>query len=165
MQLSNLTQKYLKTLFEYNNGSLIWIKNTNSNRGRAGKVAGCTRHDGYVVIGINKKTYLAHRLIWLYHYGTLPELLDHIDNNPSNNCIENLRIATKKENAQNAKCSNHNSSGYKNVVWSTQKNKWQVKLTLNNKQKHFGYFTDLELADLVAQEARNIYHKNYARSK
>jgi hypothetical protein len=38
-----------------------------------------------------------------------------------------------------------------------------VRVKVNKKQKHIGVFEDIELADLVAQEARNKFHGAFAR--
>jgi hypothetical protein len=57
----------------------------------------------------------------------------------------------------------NNKSGYKNVQWNKNSKKWHVRLIVNGKDKNFGYFDDVELAGLVAEEARNITHKEFAR--
>jgi hypothetical protein len=74
------------------------------------KPAGYNRPDGYVQVGTtlsNKDRkvvlYLAHKVIWFLQYGEQPEFLDHIDNNPANNKIENLRVATSQGNMLNRK--------------------------------------------------------------
>ena len=66
-------------------------------------VAGTKREDGYYSVAINNKRYLVHRVIWvLFHYkiGRLL-VIDHIDRNPSNNFIDNLRLVTQAENNKN----------------------------------------------------------------
>ena len=151
-----ITQSELKYKLHYNQdtGIFTWIK--------SGKVAGFTRN-GYIIIGINQKEYRAHRLAWLYVYGKMPnKFIDHINLNKSDNTISNLREATISQNAMNVKLSSKNKSGYKGVSWNKEKNKWRVALKLNNKQKHFGYFNDLEFASLVAKEAIDKYHKEFA---
>lgn len=48
---------------------------------------------------------LVHRIIYLAKYGMIPEgyVIDHIDGNPSNNRIRNLRAVTQRENMKNVK--------------------------------------------------------------
>ena len=104
-----------------------------------------------------------HRLIFLFHYGYLPKIIDHIDGNPLNNDIKNLRESTHIENCQNAKKRTTNTSGCKNVSWHKPANKWAVRLSINQKKVFFGLFEDIELADLVAHEARDLYHGKFAR--
>ena len=96
-------------------------------------------------------------------HGWMPTQVDHKDNNPSNNRIENLRSVTLSENSYNAKKRADNKSGVKGVYWHKEGKKWSVQVAVNKKRKFFGLFDNLELADLVAQKARNMYHGPYAR--
>jgi len=146
----------LKKTFYYEDGHLYRIK--------TGKRAGTTREDGYVQIRFNYKSYLAHRLIYLFYFNCLPEVIDHIDGNPSNNKIENLREATKAENGYNAKKWKTNTSGIKGVDFVKKRKKWRVRIHINGVAKHIGEFDDLELAALASQEARDKYHGQYARN-
>jgi len=66
-------------------------------------------------------------LIFLYHHGYLPKFVDHIDGNKKNNRIENLREATKSQNAMNQKVSTRNTSGIKGVMWHKRDKKWFVQ--------------------------------------
>jgi hypothetical protein len=155
-----ITQELTHRLFEYRDGELYWKVSVGSVK--AGAKAGTLKQPGYFKTRIDGKFYLNHRLIFLMHHGHLPEYLDHIDNNPSNNRIENLRAATLTENKYNSKLSKNNTSGVKGVSWYKAENNWRVKIYVNGKQKHFGYFEDLELADLVATMAREKYHGAFA---
>jgi hypothetical protein len=159
----NLTKEILNFLFDYKDGELYW-KFSLSSKSPKGNIAGSIKHDGYRRIGLDKKVYLAHRLIYMMFYGYMPEIVDHIDGNKLNNKIDNLRGATKSQNCQNQKIPIGNTSGYKNVRWSKTKQRWCVNLRALNKDIHIGYFKDIELADLVAQEARDKYHKEFARN-
>jgi hypothetical protein len=154
-----ITQEYLQSIFEIKDGQLYW-KIKPSPKIHKGTICG-TWKNGYCFVSINKKKYLAHRLIFMMHYAYLPEFLDHIDGNPSNNLIENLRPASKSENACNRKLSNLNKSKIKNVNW--KKNKWCVQIQINKQKIHIGYYKDIKLAELAAIEARNKYHGQFAR--
>ena len=88
--------------------------------------------------------------------------LDHINGNKSDHRIENLRAATHSTNNFNKVVQSNNKLGMKNISWHHQNNKWWVQL-VQNKKKVFSFFTeDLELAELVAIEARNKYHGEFA---
>jgi hypothetical protein len=149
-----ITKEILNQKFEYVDGNLFNRKN--------GKKYGTLRPNGYMQFCIKRKTYLMHRIIFMMHYGYLPKCLDHIDGNPLNNRIENLREATQSENNCNQKLRVTNKSGLKNIHWASDKRKWIAKITINKKTKFLGAYKDLELAELVAEEARHKYHKEFA---
>ena len=156
-----INQELLKNIFDYKNGNLIWLKPT-SFRKKINSVAG-TINKKCVVIGLFNKNYMAHRLIFMYHFGFMPKIVDHIDGNPFNNKIENLREVSNKQNAQNSKLSKSNTLGYKNVSYKKDIKKYRVRIVINGKETNFGSYDDIELADLVAHEARDKYFGKYAR--
>lgn len=156
-----VTQELLHELFEYKNGELYW-KISPSNNVKIGDKAGCLSSTGYLFVGIKNKLYRCHRLIFLMHHGHLPKYIDHINNNPSDNRIENLRVCTIQQNQFNSKIPKNNSSGYKGIFWIEACKKWRVRIRVNGKLKSFGYFDALELAALVAHEARLKYHGEFA---
>ena len=98
-----ITQEKLRELLYYNpeTGIFRW-KNTPSRKVHANDIAGTIRPDDYVQIGIGKRYYLAHRIAWLYVHGYLPENdVDHINRNPSDNRIVNLREVSQQCNSRN----------------------------------------------------------------
>lgn len=159
-----ITKEKVLEFFEYKDGNLYWKKQLN-NRGKIGQIAGSKNTRGCRIIGIGGKHYLMHRLIFLMHHGYLPKKIDHIDCNPNNSKIENLREANHAENSYNAKLRKDNTTGCKGVIWNKFAKKWMVVVKANKKVAYSGYFDNLEFADLVAQEARNKYHKHFARHK
>jgi hypothetical protein len=130
--------------------------------GQVYRKVGHANQDGYVYIGYNRRYLSAHRVVFLLNNGYLPEIVDHADGNPSNNAISNLRAATKSTNAMNKPVRADSKSGIKNVTWYKRARKWVVSLSINKKRKTIGYFADIELAELVATEARNKYHGVFA---
>jgi len=161
--MTTLSQEQLKEWFNYHSdGYLVWA--VSRGKAKAGKKAGMIHKNGYLRTGINGKVYSNHRLIYIWHYGKTSKFIDHIDGNPLNNKIDNLREANAIENQQNAKLSVKNTSGYKNVTLCPQTKKWAVKLRVDGKIKTVGRYNDIELANLVAIEARDKYHGKYARN-
>jgi hypothetical protein len=157
----HITQQLLKELFFYDNGTLFWkITGYGVNAGdSAGRIAG----NGYLDTGINNQRFKNHRLIFCLHHGYFPEVVDHIDGNPLNNKIENLRECSKSQNMWNSKKPFTNTSGHKGVSWSKTAKKWEVYLKKYKKKISFGYFHDFELACLVSDEAKLLYHGKFAK--
>jgi hypothetical protein len=158
-----ITQAKLKAMFDYrDDGQLVSKFASSGNNNYAGRAIGWSAAKGYRHTKINGKTYRLHTLIWLWHHGEIPEMLDHINKNTSDNRIENLRIATPSQNAMNRKLFSNNTSGCRGVAWHKHQAKWFAYVDFNRRRKCLGYFDDLELADLVATEARAIYHGEFA---
>ena len=155
-----ITQKLLHELFEYKDGDLYWKKKIGS-RAIIGYKLG-TLDKEYIRARIQRKNYRIHRLIFLYHYGYLPEFIDHFDGNKLNNKIENLREATRSENGWNKSIQINNKSGIKNVNWHKRDKKWMVQISVNGEKKHFGAYYDIEVAKFIAETMRNKYHGNFA---
>jgi hypothetical protein len=160
-----ITQSELKSQIHYDSktGLFTWLKNKSTVK--VGNVAGCLKKDGYIHIKFNNKTYPAHRLSWLYVYGHMPNYyLDHINGCPSDNRITNLREATASQNSHNVKITCRNTSGIKGIYWHKKSKKWIAKVSVNKQSKYLGSFNEIELAELVINEARLKYHGAFARN-
>lgn len=121
---------------------------------------------GYGQLRINNKIVPAHRYAWVREHGEVEGNLyvDHI-NHCNTLCVnvKHLRLSTNSENMQNRSGLNkNNTSGYRNVVWSKQRQMWQVLLMKNYKKYHFGYFHDVHEAGKVAAKAREELFGEYA---
>ena len=160
--MSALVEKYKQHL-DYKDGALYWKEDRYSQKCK-GKMSGTQDSNGYLRVRVRElgNAILVHRIVFAMHHGYFPEFVDHIDGNKSNNRIENLREATKAENCRNAKTPVHNTSGVKNVSWYRRNKKWGVCLSINNRKRFFGLYDDLELADLVAHEARSKFYGAFA---
>jgi hypothetical protein len=102
MTLSNLTQADLMGRLEYSPDTGAFTHKHKSPRGRVGDIAGSKTIDGYWSLRVCGKTYLAHRLAWLYVHGEWPKHdIDHISGNKSDNRIANLRDVTRSVNCGN----------------------------------------------------------------
>jgi hypothetical protein len=136
-----------------------------SKRTAVGSVAGSITKSGYVSIGINGRYYMAHRLAWLFEHGEWPTVfIDHINGNKADNRLENLRMADYSQNRRNAKRNKNNKSGVKGVSWSKESKKWHARLWADGAYKHLGLYDDIELAELVITEARDIFHGAFANN-
>lgn len=141
---------------------------------RQGKKTG-TRKDAnsYIRIQIRKSDpnyltvmceCLAHQAAWYLTHGVWIGGLDHINGNPADNRLDNLRLATQAQNSSNTRKQRGTySSQYKGVSWSKSKGKWHVCITAHGKQTHHGDFTnEVEAAQTYDRVAR-ILHGEFAR--
>ena len=156
-------------LFEYRDNNLYW-KETGGGRGDISKPAGCINAIiGYRVIGIKGKLYRAHRLIyqmfneqWDITDNSQDNSVDHADNDPSNNSIENLRVATSSQQKANSGEYKNNTSGTTGVSWNKAAGKWKVEVWVNKKYHWGGYFVNKEDAIAKATEMRDQLHGEFA---
>lgn len=126
-------------------------------------LAGAGHSLGYRRIYLDRKSYYAHRLAWLFVHGIWPtNEIDHIDGDKTNNAISNLREATRSENLRNRGKLVTNSSGYKGVSWSKMTHKWEVTITVNRKQRNVGFFDDIEDAARAYSDAARRLHGSFA---
>lgn len=155
-----LTQEYLKTILSYdpNTGDFTNIINRANNAVKAGSKTGCANGQGYINVRVSGKIYQAHRLAWLYVYGSWPKNnIDHINGLPGDNRIKNLRDVTVRANGQNR--IEHRNGKLLGANYNISKKKWSSSIQVNGKQKHLGYFsTELEAHNkyLQALEALHV---------
>jgi hypothetical protein len=98
----------LRELFTYDpeSGKIFWKVNRRSNK-LLGAEAGYYNPKGYRLIKVteNKVTtaYMAARIAYALHHGTdpYPNDVDHINRNPGDNRINNLRIVSRSDNNKN----------------------------------------------------------------
>ena len=140
------SQEELKIRFLYSEtGNLLYKATPKFLPHLQGKTAGSLDSFGYVVCRFNYKSYKVHRLIWVYHYGEIPEgmYLDHINKNKQDNRIENLRLATMSVNMRNRPVFKTNTSGVEGVNWDKTNSKWRARAMINGVRYHLGCFQTL----------------------
>jgi hypothetical protein len=156
-----LTQKRAIELLNYNleTGIFTWKA---LRKGRCiGDVAGCQKQDGYVSIRLDDRLYLAHRVAWLFVFGSWPiGDIDHKDGCPSHNWIDNLRDVSKSGNMQNRKKATigNKSTGILGVYLHKPSGKFKSSICLEGKQKHLGFFVDAKVAHNVYLNAKRKLH-------
>ena len=178
--------QYLSECFtpDFDNGFLVWNNrpqhhfnvSENSNPHKAfntkfaGELAGSfSKYSGYMVVTVNSVCYLQHRILWkMYYKEEPPMVLDHIDEDKTNNKISNLQNTDRKTNkVKSTKV--HNGSGFRGVYKRKDRGSYEVRVSLHDskhtkkKDLHVGYYADI----LEAAAAYNIairclgYDTNY----
>lgn len=142
-------------------GIFTW-KISPSNSVKKGSIAGASSTGGYIRICFAGKMYSAHRLAWFFCYGVHPIFdIDHIDGNPANNRLANLREATEAQNLWNRRLCSRNKSGVKGVCWYAAGQKWAAQIRKNGVKIFLGYFTSIEEAEKVVRAARQTLHAEF----
>lgn len=176
------SQAYIAEMFDYDplTGICRWKQRPrshfSSNRGWSisntacvGKEVGYKRYgkDGRpvcIVTMAQGRWVLLHRLVWVLMNGDDPGVLhiDHINGDPFDNRIENLRLATKAENCRNVGASKNNTSGYKGVtkVYGT---KWLAQIMVNRKHYYLGVHDTAEEAHAAYCKAAEEHFGKFAR--
>ena len=157
-----INQDELKSLITYEPSTGIFTWKVSKGAAKSGRVAGSSDGLGYSIICINGRKIRAHRLAFLYMTGSIPETIDHINGNPSDNSWENIREASISQNRMNSKSRSNNRSGVKGVHWCKTHQKWVAQVTINRKTKTIGYFHDLIGAELAVRKARIELHGDFA---
>lgn len=174
--MEDLTQDDLKELLDYDpeTGEILWKhrdrKWFGSDRGYimwntkyAGKKAGSIQPDKeveYRVLSINRRLYLAHRLIWILMTGDCPEHVKHKNGSRTDNRWENLYAADSEVSTRSRKIGKHNKSGVKCVWWNKKLQKWQAQVKVHGEPHFLGLFDedDLESAALAVKNFKDVVY-------
>lgn len=164
MSKPELTKEFLNSIFEFKDGYLRW-KVARPGGIVTGDRAGTSQANWYIAVNFFGHRDRAHRIVWMMNNGPIPDgyTVDHRDNDPSNNHIDNLRLATHSQNTANRrKVHAVNKSGYKGVFWVSHARKWRAQIKMNGKCKSLGYFDTPEQGHEAYKIAANILHGEFA---
>lgn len=132
------------------------------------RLGGINKRNGYVYAAINGKRYLGHRLVWAFHHGDIPSgvEIDHVNRNPADNTIENLRLATRAQQLSNQGVHRNCISGLKGAHYSgehrTGSKVWHSQIIVNRKIIFLGHFDTPEEANKAYAAAADKYFGNFA---
>lgn len=159
-----LTQQRLRESLSYDPNTGIFRWRYSHIRRVAGREVGNISVHGYKLITIDNEKFRASRLAWLYMTGEWPKAdIDHINGDPADDKWSNLRAATESENMRNTKLRADNTSGSRGVSWNKRRNKWHVRVNVNNMLYHVGYFDDFGQAKAARDAKASILHGAFAR--
>jgi hypothetical protein len=126
--------------------------------GAYGKVYWCIRVVGHI--------WLAHRLAWLVMHDVdpWPDEIDHIDGDPLNNRITNLRPATRSQQSANSRRQSGGTiTGVKGVTISSGRKilRYDARVTVNGVTHYLGCFPTIEKAAEVCRVERIKLHGEF----
>lgn len=164
-----ITQARLKELFHYDpsTGLFTRLVDVIGSRFKKGDIAGSTMPNEYTSIGIDRKLYPAHRLVWLYIHGEFPSAdIDHINRVRDDNRLSNLRSVSRSENLKNKKIPDSNTSGVMGVHWHNRTRRWIARIGVSGKKKSLGTFLNKEDAVRARKHAeiKYGYHANHGKA-
>lgn len=143
-------------------GEFVWLKT--KGRKVAGAVAGWIDDLGYRLIRLDGALHRVHHLVIFMEQGYWPkEDVDHIDGNPLNNRIENLRACSHANNQRNMRRHHDSQSQFKGVHWDVSIRKWRGRICVDGKSKYLGVFTDQLSAAKAYDAAASALHGEFAR--
>jgi hypothetical protein len=160
--MAQITEQRLKEVASYDpeTGLFRWLA---SGRGRKNSGEfGLSDKDGYRTVCIDYKHYKQHRLAWLYVYGHMPDgHLDHINGDPADNRISNLRIATIKANNQNQRRARKVSATGTLGVFPYLDGRFRAQIKSEGRAIHLGVFFTEEDAKAAYLAAKRQLHEGY----
>lgn len=172
---------FLKECFVYDGatGRLFWKRRPRhhfssdnawlaSNSQFAGTIAGSPNKKRRWSTKINGKLYQNHRIVWAILTGAWPDdQIDHMNGDPEDNRIENLRVVSNTDNQKNRWISSRNTSGVNGVYWRERDQVWSAAIREGGKQKHLGHFRTRDEATAArrAAEERLGYTARHGEAK
>ena len=120
----------------------------------------------YLQVCTGGRTYVAHRVIWLWMVGAFPsEQVDHINGDGFDNRWENLRVCTSQQNNRNRRPHRNSSHGLKGVVSCTRDKRFAACIVIGGRRKTLGYFATPEEAHEAYWAAAQKHFGEFARKE
>lgn len=150
----------VRFLFDYNPETGAFTRRVRvGQRGQVGKSAAFD-NGRYLRIHVKGRAFLAHRLAWLYVHGTWPGCIDHINGDPRDNRLCNLRDmdAAGLHNQQNhRRAQPRNQTGFLGVQL-TESGRFAASIFANGRVVYLGRYDTAEAAHQVYVDAKRRLH-------
>jgi hypothetical protein len=157
-----LSQQYLQDVFFYDPSGVLCRKRM---RGRQVLVPWKMASHGYLIARLEGRQRYLHRMVWMFHHGSIPPYIDHIDGDKGNNKIENLRAANQSQNGFNSGARKNNTSGAKGVtcIGAHRRRPWAARISVRGKCVHLGCFASVAEAAEAYLSAAKQHAGDFAR--
>ena len=159
-------EEVYKVIDGYENYEISNLGNVRNKK--TGKILKQELRNGYFSVGLCvdngiRKKLTIHRLIALQFIPNphSKPFVDHINRMKTDNSLENLRWATQFENNKNRTINLNNTSTQTGVSFNKRKKKWEVKISINGKNKHIGLYTNFDDAVAARKEQEVIHFKEF----
>jgi hypothetical protein len=129
------------------------------NKRHAGKHALTTKHShGYLTGRVFDRFIYAHRAAWAIFSCEWPTMeIDHINGDPSDNRIENLRHVSHATNLRNCKLSKNNSTGFMGVWLDMRSNTYAAEFSVGGHRTRLYGFGSAAEASVALKTKRAAY--------
>lgn len=163
--VNDLTHAQAAKLFTFDPETGVLYRKFEWGPWKAGSVAGTVnKKNGYVIVSVGtevRRTYRAHRLAWLLHYGAWPpDEIDHINGDRADNRIVNLRAATPGQNLANKQGRRAGLKG----AYPMANGRWRSAIGKNDRFQHLGVFDTEEEAHEAFVAAAKVRYGAFARA-
>lgn len=162
------TSQRLRELFHYDPDSGVFVRRVRTSpKAPAGSIAGTKAVNTYVLICVDGVQFFAHRLAWCYVHGNEPaQVIDHIDGNPANNRIDNLRDVAQSVNVENKTTTrSDNSSGVTGVTFVPHAGRYRARIRVRGQRIEIGYFDTSKEAGAAYLLAKKRLHEGWVPSE
>jgi len=173
-----ISPSYLAQALSYNpeTGTLQWKKRPLShfvddvamrkwNTNWAGKRAGSLSGNGRRQVTVNFRNFVETRVAYALMTGEWPQgEVDHINCNKFDNRWDNLRVASRTQNANNIGLRKNNKSGYKGVSYDKATGRYIALIRSGGKKINLGRFDTAEEAHAAYCKAAKELHGDFART-
>lgn len=156
---NTITHQRLLELLSYDPETGIFVRKVRrGNATKPGDVVGQTSKRDYCTVMLDGRSYKLHRLAWFYVHAEWPAgVIDHINGEPNDNRIANLRDVTQGQNMQNQRAPRSKTgTGFLGVTRTHRK--FQARIQVNGKNIHLGTFDTAEAASRAYQSAKASLH-------